>query len=148
MATATIARGNARPRGDVDLRRIPLATLVGAAVGTVANVALFLIGRATGAIGDNVTVPSGPAFGAPSVIAMTIAPAVLAGILFAVLGAIGRIRRPITVFRVIALVVLVLSLPSPFSIPGAGAGFIACLVLMHLAAAASIIWSLTTLARR
>jgi uncharacterized membrane protein YhhN len=148
MATATIARGNARPIEEVALRRIPLATLVGAVIGTAANVIIFLLGRATGAIGDSVTLSNGQVFGAPAVITMTIMPAILAGIFFAILGAIGRIRRPVTVFRVVALVILVLSLASPFTIAGVGAGFIAFLVLMHLAAGASIVWSLTTLARR
>lgn len=148
MATATIARGNARPIEEVALRRIPFAVLVAAVVGTVANMVLFSLGRATGAIGEHVALPNGQTFGAAAVVTMTILPTVLAGIVYALLGAIGRIRRPITVFRVIALVVLVLSFASPFSIPGIGAGFIVLLELMHLAAAAAIVWSLTTLARR
>ena len=148
MATATIARGNACPIEEVALRRIPFAVLVAAVVGTVANVILFSLGRATGAIGENVALPNGQVFGAPAVIAMTILPTVLAGVFYAILGAIGRIRRPITVFRVVALVVFVLSLTSPFSISGAGAGFILLLELMHIAAAGGIVWSLTTLARR
>ncbi len=110
MATATIARENARPIEEVALRRIPLATLIAAVVGTAANVVLFIIGQAT--------------------------------------GAIGRIRRPVTVFRVVSLVILVLSFASPFTIPGVGGGFIFFLELMHIAAAAAIVWSLTTLARR
>jgi hypothetical protein len=148
MSTATIARENARPIEEVALRRIPLATLIAAVVGTVANVILFVIGRATGVIGDNVTLSNGQVFGAPAVISMTIMPTILAAILYAVLGAIGRIRRPVTVFRVISLVILVLSFASPFTIPGVGAGFVFFLELMHIAAAAAIVWSLTTLARR
>jgi uncharacterized membrane protein len=93
MATAAIARGNARPIEELALRRIPLATLSGAVIGTVANVVLFMIGRATGVIGDGVTLSNGQVFGAPAVITMTILPAILAGAFFAVLGAIGRIRR-------------------------------------------------------
>lgn len=148
MATATIARGNARPIEEVALRRIPFAVLVAAVVGTVANVILYSIGRATGAIGDNVTLPNGQIFGAGAVVTMTILPTVLAGVFYAIIGAIGRIRRPITVFRVVALVVFVLSLTSPFSISGVSAGFISFLLLMHVAAAGAIVWSLTTLARR
>jgi hypothetical protein len=148
MASAALSRTNAQPIEAVALRRIPLAVLVAAAVGTVANVILLLIGQATGAIGDNVTLPNGQTFGAAAVILMTIGPTMAAGVFYAILGAIGRIRRPITVFRVVALVVLVFSFTSPFSIPGVSAGFIIFLELMHIAAAAAIVWSLTTLARR
>jgi hypothetical protein len=148
MATVAIAGGNARPVEEVALRRIPFATLVAAVIGTVANMILFVLGRATGAIGDDVALANGQVFGAPAVISMTIMPTILAGILYAILGSIGRIRRPITVFRVVALFVLVLSFASPFSIPGVGADFIIFLELMHVAAAVPIVWALTTLARR
>jgi hypothetical protein len=148
MATATIARENPRPIEEVALRRIPLATLIAAVVGTVANVVLLLLGQVTGAIGDNVTLPNGQVFGAGAVIAMTILPTILAAILYAILGAIGRIRRPLTVFRIFALGVLLLSFLSPFTIPNIAGGFIVFLELMHITAAAAIVWSLTTLARR
>jgi hypothetical protein len=117
-------------------------------IGTVANVILFVIGQGMGAIPEGYTLSNGQVFGAAAVISMTIMPSVLAGILYAVLGAVGRIRRPVTVFRLIALVVFILSLASPFTLPGAGAGFIFVLEVMHVAAAAAIVWSLTTLARR
>jgi hypothetical protein len=148
MVTSAIAQTSVQPVEQVALRRIPLATLVAAVAGTVANVVLLLLGQATGAIGDNVTLANGQVFGAAAVITMSILPAILAGVFYAILGAVGRIRRPITVFRVVSLVVLVLSFASPFSIPGVGAGFIIFLELMHVAAAAAIVWSLTTLARR
>ena len=148
MATAMLAPATARPVEEVALRRIPLAALIAAVVGTIANVILLVIGQATGTIGDNVALPNGQVFGAPAVISMTILPTILAAILYAILGAIGRIRRPVTLFRVVSLVILALSFASPFSIPGVGAGFIFFLELMHIAAAAAIVWSLTTLARR
>ena len=77
---------------------------------------------------------------------MTILPAILAGAFFGPRGDRPD-PPPVTVFRVAALVILVLSLASPFTIAGVGTSFIVCLELMHLAAAAAIVWSLTTLAQ-
>lgn len=148
MATTTFAQATARPIEEVAQRRIPLATLIAAVVSTVANVLLLLIGQATGAIGDNVTLSNGQVFGAAAVISMSIMPAIVAAIVYAILGAIGRIRRPITVFRILSLVILVLSFASPFTIPDVGVGFIFFLELMHVVSAVAIVGSLTTIARR
>ena len=148
MATMAYSSGSAGRIERVIVRRIPLATLVALVVGVAANAALFLIGRATGAIGENVTVPNGQVLGLAAVISMTVLPTLLGAIVYAIIGAIGRIRRPVTVFRILALGVLLLSFWSPFTIVGASAGLIVFLELMHIVAAAAIVWPLTTLAGR
>lgn len=147
MVTMARSGGDSGRLERVALRRVPLATGAALAIGVVANGVLFLIGRATGAIGENVTVPNGQVLGLAAVITMTVLPTLLGAIVYAILGAIGRIRRPVTVFRILALGLLLLSFWSPFSIAGASAGLIVFLELMHVAAAAAIVWSLTTLAR-
>lgn len=52
-----------------------------------------------------------------------------------------------TVFRILAVVLLALSFVTPFSIPGAPVGMIAALELMHVIAAVVIAGLLTTLGR-
>lgn len=148
MATMTYAGGSSGRVEQVIMRRVPLAALVALVSGVAANAALFLIGRATGAIGERVEVSNGQVLGLAAVISMTVLPTLLGTILYVILGAIGRIRRPVTVFRILALGVLLLSFLSPFTLAGASAGLILFLELMHIAAAAAIVWPLTTLAGR
>ena len=73
------------------------------------------------------------------------------GVLGAVIvyALIGRFsRRPIRLFTIVAAVALVLSFASPLSIPGAGAGYIAVLELLHITTAAIAVGLLTRLARK
>ena len=115
----------------------------------MANGALFLIGRVLGAIGAEVPLPNGQSLGLVPVIGVSAMGAVGAAVVYAILGALGQlVRRPITIFRIIATLLLLGSLASPFGIAGAGAGLVIFLILMHFAAAVAIVWSLTTLARR
>jgi Family of unknown function (DUF6069) len=48
------------------------------------------------------------------------------------------------VFRIVALVVLVLSFGTPFAFPNAPLSFYLGLDVMHIVAAAIIVWTLTT----
>ena len=147
MATTALAATNSARAEEVLTRRIPLATLVALLAGAVANVALLQIGQAAGAL-SAITLPNGQVFGLGAVISVTAMGAVGGAVVYAIIGAIGRIRRPITVYRIVALGVYLLSLLTPFSIPDVGAGFIVFLELMHVATAAAIVWALTTLAGR
>ena len=148
MATIAYAEAKSEKVERVIMRRVPLAALVALVSGVAANAALFLIGRATGAIGERVEISNGQVLGLVAVISMTALPTILGAIAYAILGAIGRIKHPVTLFRILALGVLILSFFSPFSIPGAGVGLIIFLELMHVAAAAAIVWPLTTMAGR
>lgn len=147
MATAAIGQGEQARAEAVARGRIPLAALAGAAIAIVGDLVLFLIGRATGAIPEAVPLPNVQTFGIVPIISITISAAIGAAVVYAILGAIGRIRRPITVFRVVALGVFLLMFLSPFTIADVGVGFVAFLEAMHLLTAAAIVWSLTTLAR-
>lgn len=69
-----------------------------------------------------------------------------AAIVFAIIGLLSR--RPVRLFRIVATVVLALSFVAPATIPGAPVAMILSLEVMHVAAWASSVWLLTTLARR
>lgn len=84
---------------------------------------------------------------------LTLGPVVAASAIGAVgaavvLGVIGRFsRRPIRVFRVTALVVLLLSLV-PIPLQGVAGPSAGALILMHVVAAATVVGVLTTAPRR
>ncbi len=84
---------------------------------------------------------------------LTLAPVIISSVIGAVaatgvFAAIGWfVRRPIRLFRIVAAITLILSFVSPFSLPGAPAGMILSLELMHIIAAAIIVWALATLGR-
>ena len=122
-------------------RLLPLA-LVGGAIGAVINTAIALIAPAL--IGSAVQISRG---GSPledlpliAVIAASIIPAFVAA---AVLWLLGRfVKTPILIFQIIAAVITLLSLFSPFRIPvSLGAQLTLC--LMHIVAAASITLALS-----
>ncbi len=116
------------------LRRGLVATVLAA----VANALVLVIASS---LFGAVVVPPGETLTLGPVIAASAIGAVGAAV---VLGIIGRFsRRPIPVFRVIALVVLLLSLvPIPLQgVAGPSAGVLA---LMHVLAAAIVVGVLTT----
>ena len=125
--------------------KIPLAALLGGVIAVVANVAFFLI---IGAAGLTPRVPSdgmsGPLVPVPigAVIGASLAPALGAGILLALLARFTR--RPILIFQIIAGILLVISLPVflPNSL-----GERALLSVMHVIAASAITWALSTRTR-
>jgi hypothetical protein len=117
----------------------PLAGLAAAA----ANVVIYLIVSAAGAIPETVLVPGvNQPITVPPVILNSFVPAILAGVLLALLNRFTR--RPIRLFRIIAVVVLLLSFLNPFTIPGAPMAMILALNFMHVVAAAIIVGVLTT----
>jgi vacuolar-type H+-ATPase subunit I/STV1 len=66
-----------------------------------------------------------------------------------VYGVLGRVvARPVQLFRIVGVLVLVLSFGSPFSIPDAPVGMIAALLLMHIVAGVAAIGVLTTQAAK
>ncbi len=148
MVTTTTGTAQPQPLASegVDYRRLLWAAPLAAVVAAVANAILYFIGDALGAFPDSVTVAGDRP--------MSVAPVIISSIVGVLGGAavsalIGRFaRRPISVFRVVAGVVLLLSFAQPFFIAGAGFGYRAGLILMHVVAAAIAVGMLTTLARR
>lgn len=115
----------------------PLAGVAAAA----ANAVVFYVGVALGLVSESVGVANGEPLAVSAVVISTLVPALFGTVLFAVLGRFTR--RPVRIFRIVAAVVLVLSLVTPFTIPGITAGMILVLLLMHVVAAAVITGVLT-----
>ena len=120
----------------------PLAA-IGAVIG---NVILYGLGRVTGIISDAVLIRA-----TQQPLAVS---AVISTSLVGVLGAtsvytlLGFTRRPITLFRLVAVIVLIGSVTTPFSLTGASDAYRLLLLVMHVVVAAFVVVLLTTRARR
>ena len=116
-------------------------------VAAVLNAVVYSVASALGAIPLDVEIPNaGGPLPLGAVVVFSFVPAILAAGLLAILGRF--VSRPIRVFTLVAIVVFVLSLYTPFSIPGAPLAMILALELMHLIAAATIVVVLGRLGRR
>ena len=115
----------------------------GAAAGVAAavtNAVVYSLASLLGAMPQGVVVDGQPVtLGA--VVTSSFAPAILAAVLFALLGRFTR--RPVSIFRAVAVVLLLVSFVTPFSIPGAPVSMIVALLLMHVVATAAIVGVLT-----
>lgn len=123
----------------------PLTALAAALAAAV----VYTIASALGAIPQTIRVP-GPMGEQPltlgSVALTAIMATVWAVIVFVLLGLFAP--RPISLFRVVALVVLLLSFALPFMVPGIPPRMLAPLLRLHVAVAAVDVSLLTTLGRR
>ncbi len=129
----------------VALGRLWWASLLAGLGATIANVVVFLIASAAGAIPQTVLIqtPAGPLpVGIAAVVFNSFLPAIVAGVFLALLNRFTR--RPIRIFRIVSAVLLVLSFANPFTIPDAPMVMILALNLMHVVAAAIIVGVLTT----
>lgn len=142
------ARGRVGGRGSgVSLRRLFLVALPAAAVGAaLINAVVYLVARLVGAIPADVIVPNA---GTPLTVGMVVFTSAVAAVAGALVYAlVSRFaRRPVRVFGVLAVVVLVLSFATPFSIPGAPLSMILAMEVMHVVAAGAIFFALTSLSR-
>src|SRR5215813_10079029 len=122
----------------IDLGRLWWASLLAGLAAAGVNAVIYVIESAAGAIPQTVLVPS---MNQPITVVLVIlnsfVPAILAGVLLALLNRFTR--RPVRLFRIIAAVVLLLSFINPFTIPGAPPAMIIALALMHVVAAAIIV---------
>jgi hypothetical protein len=126
----------------VDARRLLWTGPLALASALLGNGALFATGMALGAFPADVIVPAAgqPISLAPVLFSTTVG--VVGGILlYALLGRFTR--RPATLFRRSAVAVLLLSLITPFSVPGGSPLFYAALLAMHLVAGLACIVILT-----
>ena len=135
--------GNERTARSRLLWVAPLAALVAAA----ANALVYIVAAATGAISSAFVIPGlGTPLTLGMVVGTTVLPALLAGVVFALLGRFTR--RPVRNFVVLAAVLLALSFVTPLTIAGAPLAMIATLELMHIVAAVVILGGLVSLAGR
>ncbi|GAB3641669.1 DUF6069 family protein [Spirosoma arcticum] len=121
----------------------PLAGLIAAAV----NAVLFYIGTATGAIPASLIIPNaGQPLTVIPVIVASFVPAIAAGLLLALLNRFTK--RPLRIFNIIAIILLVLSFSSPFSIPNVPVGMVVILNLMHVVVAGAVLGAFNRLSNR
>ncbi len=116
-----------------------VAPLAGA-IAAVINSVLFLIGSATGLIDAAVLVPgmNTPITIVP-VIMSSFMPSLIAGLVLGVMNYF--LNKPFKVFRIVALILLILSFANPFmGIPGIPVGMGIWLNLMHVVAAGTVVY--------
>lgn len=114
----------------------PLAGAIAAGINSV----LFLIGSAIGLIDAAVLVPgmNTPITIGP-VIMSTFIPSLIAGLVLGVMNYF--LNKPFKVFRVVALVLLILSFANPFmGIPGIPLGMGLWLNVMHVVVAGTVVY--------
>lgn len=141
-----MSSGVSRGTGRVSFGRLVTFGAIAGMLAAVANGVVYLLAAAVGTMPDDVAVSGGAPITLLPVVLSSIMPAIVAAVFLALL--VRFTRRPIGIFRVVAVVLLVLSFITPFTIPGAPAAMILTLLIMHVVAAAIIIWVLTTLAPR
>lgn len=143
MAAARSGSGSSSER--VAYGKLPWAAPLAGLVAAVLNAVVYLVAAALGAMPQDLDINGqGPLTLGP-VMSLLFVPALVGGVVFALLGRFTR--RPVTIFRILAAVLLVLSFVTPFSIPAAPVGMIVALELMHVIAAVVIVGVLTTLGR-
>src|SRR5918998_5605099 len=118
---------------------VGLGTVIAA---VLANLLVYLIGSVVVGYDPQFVVLANPS----GTILFTVVPAIVAVLLYAVLMRFSG--NPARIFTNIAVVVLIVSLIPDLiyipSVPGATSGQTAILMLMHVVAAAVIVWMLTT----
>ena len=122
----------------VGLLAIALAVLVNFLVRSVALVVLNV---------DPGFVP----LASPSFLPLTIFGSLAAVLVYALVGWLAK-RRPITTYRIVSVIALLLSFVPDLALfsgtPGANAGTVGTLMLMHVLTAVIVVGMLTTLARK
>ncbi|MBA2454041.1 MAG: hypothetical protein H0V47_12775 [Chloroflexia bacterium] len=122
--------------------QIILAGVVAAVAASVANVMVYLIASAVGAIPDDLP-EAAELVGIPSIIVACVITITVASVAFWVFTRFSE--NPIKNFVILAAIVLMTSLSSPFSIEGATAGLITSLLVMHVVATAIVLIVFTRL---
>jgi hypothetical protein len=130
----------------VSMRKIWLTGLLAAAISAVVNAIIFFVAAATGLLDTNfVMQPLGQTLTVVPVIASSFIGVLVGTAVFAALAKFTS--RPISIFRVVAIVVLVLSFIQPLLIPNVPLGMLLTLELMHVVAGVIAIYLLTTRTR-
>lgn len=122
------------------------AAPVTAVIAAVINTIIYFIGKAAGAFPESIIIPNANApLKLPPVILASLIGVLVGGIVFAVIARFSK--KPISVFQIVAAVVLILSLATPFQIPNAPLGMVLLLELMHLIAGSLAIWLMPRLVK-
>lgn len=120
--------------------RVLSVAAVAGIVAALINAVLFYIGLATGAIPGDLIIPNaGQPLSVLPVILASFVPALVAGMVLAILNRFSK--NPLGIFNSIAVIVVVLSFFSPFSIPNVPTGMVVILELMHLVVAGVVVYA-------
>jgi len=122
-------------------RHFGITTLIALGAGVATNTLVYLSAAALGSMPQEVVVRPGQPITLTAVIGTTVVSILAAAGLL--VGLRRWTRRAYPVFRRVALVVLVLSLATPFAVPGAPVGMIVALELMHVLTAGITVGALT-----
>jgi hypothetical protein len=147
----TETAGNERIAGGEGIawRRLPWVALLAAGAATVANTLVYVAASALGFIPQSVLIATAGG-DSPLTVGMVAITSVVgaagAAIVFAAIGLFAR--RPVRLFSIVSIMVLVLSFVAPATVPGAPVAMILSMEAMHVVAWAMIVGLLTTLARR
>ena len=133
----------------ISYTRLLWAALLAALLAAVTNALVYFAASGLGIVSRGVLLPS-PMGLSPLTVGMVVTASVVgaigAAVVFAIIGLLAR--RPVRLFRIVAAVVLVLSLAPPTTIPGVPLVMRITLGVMHVATWAVSVGLLTTLARR
>lgn len=128
----------------VAFSRLWWVTGIAAVAAAAANALVYVIGSALGAFPADIIIPAaGQPISIMPVVFSSIMGAVGAAVVFALISRFSA--NPIRSFRIIAAVVLLASLATPFSIPNGTPLFYAMLLIMHITAGVIITVVLTTM---
>lgn len=142
--SSTIATSGRTP--SIAWSRVAIAGGIALVASIVATALVYLVASSLGTFFQSYINPQlGRPIGLGEVISATSMGAIGATVVLALLNLFTR--RPVAIFRWIALVVLVLSFVTPFTLPGAPLGLILTLESMHVVAAAVITYVLITFSR-
>ena len=134
---------------EISYRRLPVVALLTALATALANALVYFAASGLGTISQSVLLPSPMGFSplTVSLVATTsVIGAIGASIVFAIIGLLAR--RPVRLFRIVAAVVLVLSLVPPATVPGVPVAMRLSLAVMHVVAWVVSVGLLTALARQ
>ncbi len=126
------------------IARIWFSGILAALVSAVVNVILFFVGSAVGAFPSDVLIPGMGGTAAPMTVMpvaiMSVLPILVATLVYTVLSRFAD--SPNRWFNILAAVVFVVMLATPFTIPGAPMLMIIFLEVMHAVAAIAAVYFL------
>lgn len=125
--------------------RFALAVFAAAGAAAAVNAVIYLIASALGAMPQSVMTPRGEPVTLVPVAGSSLGGVLGGAIVFMLL--VWLTKRPISIFRIVASVFLVLSLYTPFSLSNAPPAMIITLELMHITVGLIVIYAFTTFAR-
>ena len=123
----------------LNLKQSLFAGFLAGIAAAITNGILFIVFRLAGVISDAIFPQPGQPLTLPAVIMASILPLIIGSVVFFLFERF--LSNGFKIFAVIALILMVLSLPSPFMmIPGATFGYSTVLSVMHVVAALSLLY--------